>query len=224
MLVHYERGLIPASQLSAGRQGRGDPDWGCTAGRASNFEFSESQFRGDSPELKITTMTTSYIDLPSITISTLPFGGDLARHGAIKCRGTPCINFLLLPNGQFLVFYAAPVVDAGAVVALGRMLFEHEDGGALVYDSRSDESPQVWALPAARNQGRGGLQSARCWGFGKGETSARLDILDDPEWPVGKVQFGRRPTELLLHHVASIALWHWADLQDAAASSDGEQG
>lgn len=167
-------------------------------------------------------MTTRYIDLPGITISTLPFGGDLARHGDIKCQGTPCINFLLLPHGQFLVFYAAPVVDAGAVVALGRMLFEHEDGGALVYDFRSDESPQVWALPAARNQGRDGRQSARCWGFGKGETSARLDLLDDSEWPVGKVQFGRRPTELLLHHVASIVLWHWADLQDAAAGKAGE--
>lgn len=116
------------------------------------------------------------------------------------------------------------MVDAGAVVALGRLILEHYDRDAVVCYSRSDEISQVRAFPAAKNQGRDGLQSAWCWGFGKGETSARLDILDDPEWPVGKVQFGQRPTELLLHHVASIVLWHWADLQDAAARREGAPG
>lgn len=159
-------------------------------------------------------MKTSFTltGLPEIVVFTAPFAGDLARHGAIAIRERHCINFLLLPQRQFLVFGVAPDVPESAVCALGRLIFLHQ-GGAETPSLPAGEVPRVKSWSPTKNQGRDGKQFARCWEIGTGEASARLDILDDKDWAVAKVQYGPAPTGFLLRQVAATVLSHWAELR-----------
>lgn len=163
-------------------------------------------------------MKTSFTltGLPEIVVLTAPFGGDVAQHGAITIRDRHYINFVLLPQRQFLVHAVAPEIPDCAVRALGRLIFLHQ--GGTEHDLwPAGETPRVKSWPPTKNQGCDGKQIASCWEIGTGDASARLDILDDKQWAAAKVQFGPGPTELLLREVAATVLSHWTLLPTSEA-------